>query len=156
MRLGLECVKWDNGARRPARGRLRRGRLPAERPGRQGRGVPGRLGPGRPRRDGARPQVIAQLLAGQRPNNALGALTARERQVLAEGHPNTAIAQRLVVSASAVEKHISNIFAKLGLPPDDAQHRWVLAVLAYLRAWRRPLRARPLDLPHPQLSGPLR
>jgi DNA-binding NarL/FixJ family response regulator len=67
----------------------------------------------------------------------LQALTARERQLLAlmaEGHSNTAIAQRLVLSASAVEKHIGNIFAKLGLPPDDAQHRRVLAVLAYLRA----------------------
>lgn len=65
---------------------------------------------------------------------------ARERQsraLMAEGHSNTAIAQRLVISASAVEKHISNVFAKLGLPPDDAQHRRVLAVLAYLRAWRR-------------------
>jgi DNA-binding NarL/FixJ family response regulator len=73
------------------------------------------------------PEVIAQLLAGQ--------LTVRERQLLAlmaEGHSNTAIAQRLVISASAVEKHISSIFAKLGLPPDDAQHRRVLAVLAYL------------------------
>jgi DNA-binding NarL/FixJ family response regulator len=83
------------------------------------------------------PQVVAQLLAGQRRDNALETLTARERQLLAlmaEGHSNTAIAQRLVISASAVEKHISNVFAKLGLPPDDAQHRRVLAVLAYLRA----------------------
>jgi DNA-binding NarL/FixJ family response regulator len=67
----------------------------------------------------------------------LGALTARERQLLsllAEGHSNTAIARQLVLSASAVEKHIGNIFVKLGLPPDDAQHRRVLAVLAYLRA----------------------
>jgi DNA-binding NarL/FixJ family response regulator len=83
------------------------------------------------------PQVVAQLLARQRRDNALGALTARERQLLAlmaEGHSNTAIAQRLVVSASAVEKHISNVFAKLGLPPDDAQNRRVLAVLAYLGA----------------------
>ena len=83
------------------------------------------------------PQVIAQLLAGQRQDNALGALTAREWQLLAlmaEGHSNTAIAQQLVISASAVEKHISNVFAKLGLPPDDAQHLRVLAVLAYLRA----------------------
>jgi hypothetical protein len=39
-----------------------------------------------------------------------------------------------VISASAVKKHITNVFAKLGPPPDDAQHRWVLAVLAYLRA----------------------
>jgi len=84
------------------------------------------------------PQVIAQVLAGQRRDNSpLAALTARERELLAlmaEGHSNTAIAQRLVLSASAVEKHIGNIFAKLGLPPDDAQHRRVLAVLAYLQA----------------------
>jgi DNA-binding NarL/FixJ family response regulator len=83
------------------------------------------------------PQVIAQLLAGQRRPDPLGALTARERELLAlmaEGHSNAAIAQRLVLSASAVEKHIGNVFAKLGLPPDDAQHRRVLAVLAYLRA----------------------
>ena len=83
------------------------------------------------------PEVIAQLLAGQRRDNALEALTTRERQLLAlmaEGHSNTAIARRLVISASAVEKHISNVFAKLGLPPDDAQHRRVLAVLTYLRA----------------------
>jgi DNA-binding NarL/FixJ family response regulator len=83
------------------------------------------------------PQVIAQLLAGQRRGGTLEALTARERELLAlmaEGHSNTAIAQRLVLSASAVEKHIGNIFAKLGLPPDDLQHRRVLAVLAYLKA----------------------
>lgn len=83
------------------------------------------------------PQIVAQLLAGRGRDNALGALTARERQLLsllAEGHSNAAIADQLVVSASAVEKHISNIFVKLGLPPDDAQHRRVLAVLAYLRA----------------------
>ena len=83
------------------------------------------------------PQVVAQLLAGQRKRNALDALTARERELLAlmaEGHSNTAIARRLVLSASAVEKHIGNVFAKLGLPPDGAQHRRVLAVLAYLRA----------------------
>ena len=76
-------------------------------------------------------------ITAELPDNALGALTARERQLLAlmaEGHSNTAIAQRLVISASAVEKHISNVFAKLGLPPDDARHRRVLAVLAYLRA----------------------
>ncbi|QPK50860.1 response regulator transcription factor [Streptomyces gardneri] len=82
------------------------------------------------------PQVIAQLLAGQRRGKALGALTVRERQILAlmaEGCSNTAIARRLVVSSSAVEKNIGNIFAKLGLPPDDAQHRRVLAVLTYLR-----------------------
>ena len=83
------------------------------------------------------PQVVAQLLARQRREDPLGALTAREQQLLAlmaEGHSNTAIARRLVLSASAVEKHIGNVFAKLGLPPDDAQHRRVLAVLAYLRS----------------------
>jgi DNA-binding NarL/FixJ family response regulator len=82
------------------------------------------------------PQVMAQVLAGQRRDNTLGALTARERELLAlmaEGHSNTAIAQRLVLSASAVEKHIGNVFAKLGLPPDEAQHRRVMAVLAFLR-----------------------
>ncbi|WP_041260292.1 LuxR C-terminal-related transcriptional regulator [Pseudofrankia inefficax] len=83
------------------------------------------------------PQVVVRLLDGQRGGRALASLTPRERELLAlmaEGHSNTAIARRLVLSASAVEKHIGNIFAKLGLPPDDAQHRRVLAVLAYLRA----------------------
>jgi len=83
------------------------------------------------------PQIVAQLLAGRGRDTTMGALTAREQQLLsllAEGHSNTAIAQKLVVSASAVEKHISSIFIKLGLPPDDAQHRRVLAVLAYLKA----------------------
>lgn len=83
------------------------------------------------------PQVVARLLDGRRGGRALASLTARERELLglmAEGHSNTAIARRLVLSASAVEKHIGNIFAKLGLPPDDAQHRRVLAVLAHLRA----------------------
>ena len=83
------------------------------------------------------PQVVSQLLAGQRREDPLAPLTPRERELLAlmaEGHSNTAIARRLVLSASAVEKHIGNIFAKLGLPPDDAKHRRVMAVLAYLRA----------------------
>ena len=83
------------------------------------------------------PQVIAQLLARQRRDSAVETLTARERQLLAlmaEGNSNMAIAQHLVISPSAVEKGISSIFAKLGLPPDDAQHRRVLAVLAYLRS----------------------
>ncbi|WP_145911826.1 response regulator transcription factor [Kitasatospora viridis] len=81
------------------------------------------------------PQVVARLLDRRRRDDPLGALTARERQLLglmAQGHSNTAIARRLVLSASGVEKHIGNVFAKLGLPPDEAQHRRVLAVLAYL------------------------
>lgn len=83
------------------------------------------------------PQVVAQLLARQRRDDPLEKLTARERQLLAlmaEGHSNTAIARRLVLSGSAVEKHIGNVFAKLGLPPDDTRHRRVLAVLAHLNA----------------------
>ena len=63
-------------------------------------------------------------------------LTAREREVLAlmaEGRSNTAIAAALVVSEGAVEKHISNVFAKLDLPPSEEDHRRVLAVLTYLR-----------------------
>ncbi len=83
------------------------------------------------------PQVVAQLLTAQRRDDPLKNLTERERELLAlmaEGHSNPAIARRLVLSASAVEKHIGNIFAKLGLPPDDDRHRRVLAVLAYLRA----------------------
>ena len=83
------------------------------------------------------PQVVAQLLTGQRRDDPLAELTAREREMLAlmaEGHSNTAIAQHLVVSASTVEKHIGNVFTKLGLPPDDTVHRRVRAVLAYLNA----------------------
>ncbi|MCX4815831.1 response regulator transcription factor [Streptomyces sp. NBC_01239] len=81
------------------------------------------------------PQVVSRLLAGQRRNAPLEALTPRERQLLAlmaEGHSNTAIARRLALSNSAVEKHIGSVFAKLGLPPDDSRHRRVLAVLAHL------------------------
>ncbi|MEU0934727.1 response regulator transcription factor [Embleya sp. NPDC005971] len=81
------------------------------------------------------PQVVARLLTEQRRDSPVSALTPRERQILAlmaEGCSNTAIARQLVVSASAVEKHIGNIFAKLGLPPDDTRHRRVLAVLTYL------------------------
>ena len=51
---------------------------------------------------------------------------------MAEGRSNSAIAAHLFVSERAVEKHISNIFSKLGLPPSDSGHRRVLAVLAYL------------------------
>ncbi|HLK76547.1 MAG TPA: response regulator transcription factor [Streptosporangiaceae bacterium] len=81
------------------------------------------------------PEVVAGMLNASRHANSLSALTARERDVLAlmaEGRSNTAIAEHLVVSDRAVEKHISNIFSKLGLPPSDSDHRRVLAVLAYL------------------------
>lgn len=80
------------------------------------------------------PAVVARLLAGRR---RVGALTAREREVLslmAAGHSNAAICRRLTFSHGAVEKHVGNIFTKLGLPPDADRHRRVLAVLAYLHA----------------------
>ena len=83
------------------------------------------------------PEVVAQLLGRRSSESALTSLTPREREVLAlmaEGRSNRAITEELVVSAGAVEKHIGNIFAKLGLEPDDADHRRVLAVLQYLDA----------------------
>jgi len=79
------------------------------------------------------PEVVAQLLARSR--HPLGDLTPREREVLAlmaEGRSNAAIAAALVVGAGAVEKHINNIFTKLGLAPAERDHRRVLAVLRYL------------------------
>jgi DNA-binding NarL/FixJ family response regulator len=81
------------------------------------------------------PEVVSQLLSRRRRTDVLDELTPREREVLAlmaEGHSNTAIAERLVVTDGAVEKHVRNVFMKLGLPPTDQQHRRVLAVLTYL------------------------
>ena len=83
------------------------------------------------------PDVIAQLLARHARDEVLGRLTPREREVLAlmaEGCTNAGIATRLVVTEKAVNKHISNIFTKLGLYPDDDGNRRVLAVLTYLNA----------------------
>jgi DNA-binding NarL/FixJ family response regulator len=85
-------------------------------------------------------EVIAQLLGSRRDragDHALDQQTPREREVLqlmAEGRTNAAIARALVVTPGAVEKHISNIFFKLGLPATDDDHRRVLAVLAFLQA----------------------
>jgi DNA-binding NarL/FixJ family response regulator len=79
------------------------------------------------------PEVVTQLLARSR--SPLGSLTPRERDVLAlmaEGRSNSAIAATLVVGAGAVEKHINNIFTKLGLAPGDRDNRRVVAVLRYL------------------------
>lgn len=81
------------------------------------------------------PEVVSQLLARRARASPIAELTPRERQVLslmAEGRSNSAIAGQLVVSDGAVEKHISNIFGKLGLGTSDGNHRRVLAVLAYL------------------------
>jgi DNA-binding NarL/FixJ family response regulator len=84
------------------------------------------------------PEVVAQLVTRhRRADGPLDQLTPRERDVLAlmaEGRSNAAIAQALVVTDGAVEKHISSIFGKLGLPPSDTDHRRVLAVLAYLQS----------------------
>jgi len=74
---------------------------------------------------------------GKHGAKALDSLTAREREVLqlmAEGQDNAAIAATLVITERAVSKHIGNVFLKLGLPPADAGHRRVLAVLAYLES----------------------
>ena len=85
-------------------------------------------------------QVVNELLASRDGSlEGLAGLTVREREVLAlmaEGRSNTAIAESLVVTPGAVEKHITNIFAKLELPACDDDHRRVLAVLAYLRVAR--------------------
>jgi DNA-binding NarL/FixJ family response regulator len=81
------------------------------------------------------PEVVAQLVARRR-SDPLDDLTPREQEVLrlmAEGRSNTGIAEALRVSHSAVEKYISNIFMKLGLPASATEHRRVLAVLRYLR-----------------------
>ncbi len=83
------------------------------------------------------PEVVNQLMARRRRGNLLEDLTPREHEVLAlmaEGRSNSSIADSLSVSDGAVEKHVSNIFSKLGLPPADATHRRVLAVLTYLRS----------------------
>jgi DNA-binding NarL/FixJ family response regulator len=83
------------------------------------------------------PDVVAQLLGRQRDGSPVDQLTPREREVLglmAQGRSNAAIAAELVVTGGAIEKHTQRIFAKLGLSPDDSQHRRVTAVLAYLRS----------------------
>ena len=80
------------------------------------------------------PEVVAAMVGPRR--GELAALTPREREVLeliAEGRSNQGIADALVVTPGAVEKHISRIFDKLGLGASDVDHRRVLAVLAYLR-----------------------
>jgi len=82
------------------------------------------------------PEVVSQLLSRRRRDQRLASLTPREREVLslmAEGRSNHAIARALYVTRGAVEKHVKNIFGKLGLAQTDDDHRRVLAVLTYLR-----------------------
>jgi len=81
------------------------------------------------------PEVVTQLLVRSGRKDPLEPLSPREREVLelmAEGRTNGSIAGHLVVTEGAVEKHVTNIFLKLGLPPADQAHRRVLAVLRYL------------------------
>ena len=82
------------------------------------------------------PQVVSGLLANPAQDGPLRSLSAREREVLAlvaEGRSNKAIAERLVITHAAVQKHVSAIFNKLDLPAGDDDDRRILAVLAYLR-----------------------
>jgi len=83
------------------------------------------------------PEVVAQLFSRRRNDEPLERLTPREREVLAmmaEGRSNAGIAQSLVLSVGAVEKHVQSILAKLDLPQSSSDHRRVLAVLAYLQS----------------------
>jgi DNA-binding NarL/FixJ family response regulator len=81
------------------------------------------------------PEVVGQLLARRRRNEGLASLTPREAEVLAllaEGRTNGGVAKALFVTEGAIEKHVRSIFGKLGLAQSEADHRRVLAVLAYL------------------------
>jgi DNA-binding NarL/FixJ family response regulator len=83
------------------------------------------------------PIIVSTLLARQRSDDPLELLTPREREVLvlmAEGSSNQGIADKLVITTRAVEKYVSSIFGKLGLPSTGSESRRVLAVLAFLRA----------------------
>jgi DNA-binding NarL/FixJ family response regulator len=83
------------------------------------------------------PTIVSQLLGRRRGHDPLDAITPREREVLelmAEGRSNQGIAERLVITERAVQKHATNIFRKLGLPASSDDHRRVLAVLAFLRS----------------------
>jgi DNA-binding NarL/FixJ family response regulator len=83
------------------------------------------------------PEVVSHMLGRRRRDDPLAELTPREREVLglmAEGRSNLAIADQLVVTERAVEKHVTSIFGKLGLTATADDHRRVLAVLAFIRA----------------------
>jgi DNA-binding NarL/FixJ family response regulator len=83
------------------------------------------------------PTIVSRLLARRRPDNPVDLLTPREREVLelmATGMSNQGVADAMVISLRAVEKYVSSIFTKLGLPSSGSESRRVLAVLLYLRA----------------------
>ena len=83
------------------------------------------------------PTIVSQLVGRRRRDDPIDQLTPREREVLglmAEGRSNSGIAEQLVVTERAVEKHVTSIFQKLQLPAASEDHRRVLAVLAYLRS----------------------
>jgi DNA-binding NarL/FixJ family response regulator len=83
------------------------------------------------------PEVVTALIGAGRRDGELETLTTREREVLAlmaEGRSNTAIANAVFLTQGAVERNVTSIFAKLGLPPSSDDHRRVLAVLRYLRS----------------------
>jgi DNA-binding NarL/FixJ family response regulator len=82
------------------------------------------------------PEIVGRMLGRRRAGGPLDELTPRERDVLAamaEGKSNAGIAEQLVVTEAAVEKHVGRIFSKLGLGPTTTEHRRVLAVLVYMR-----------------------
>lgn len=82
-------------------------------------------------------ELVARLVARKREGDPLGALTERERKVLAlmaQGRSNSALSAELCLSAKTVEAHVRSIFTKLDLAPDAGDHRRVLAVLAFLRS----------------------
>ena len=91
------------------------------------------------------PTIVSQLVGRRRRDDPIDQLTPREREVLglmAEGRSNSGIAEQLVVTDRAVEKHVTSIFSKLRLPAASEDHRRVLAVLAYLRSSRCECRCR--------------
>ena len=85
------------------------------------------------------PEIVGRMLGRRRVSGPLDELSPRERDVLremAEGKSNRGIAEALVVSDAAVEKHVTSIFRKLEIEPTATEHRRVLAVLRYVRASR--------------------
>jgi DNA-binding NarL/FixJ family response regulator len=91
------------------------------------------------------PQIIVSLLANTRRDGPLGSLSPREREVLAlvaEGRSNKAIGEELALSQRGVQKHVTAVFTKLGVPAGENDNRRILAVLAYLRPERASAGAR--------------